>query len=144
MWVSAMHEQSQVSNLERFINRKPVSVLAVCSGKGGVGKTNVAVNIAVALGARQHRVCLLDADVSLANVDVLRDQLNGAPGRPMIESIAVLPLEDISGDPDNVTGHRNQGEDQPDFEKGDCQLSLWGHLNLLVLRSRLSNYFLVL
>ena len=53
------------------MNRGPVSVLAVCSGKGGVGKTNVAVNIAVALGARRHRVCLLDADVSLANVDVL-------------------------------------------------------------------------
>ena len=66
-----MHEQTQVSNLERFMNPRPVSVLAVCSGKGGVGKTNVAVNIAVALGARRHRVCLLDADVSLANVDVL-------------------------------------------------------------------------
>ena len=66
-----MHEQSQVSNLQRFMNPEPVSVLAVCSGKGGVGKTNVAVNIAVALGARRHRVCLLDADVSLANVDVL-------------------------------------------------------------------------
>ena len=60
-----------MSNLERYMNRGPVSVLAVCSGKGGVGKTNVAVNIAVALGARRHRVCLLDADVSLANVDVL-------------------------------------------------------------------------
>jgi flagellar biosynthesis protein FlhG len=48
-----------------------VKVVAVCSGKGGVGKTNVATNVAVALGALQRNVCLLDADVSLANVDVL-------------------------------------------------------------------------
>lgn len=53
------------------MSRKPVKVLAVCSGKGGVGKTNVATNIAIAMGARRRNVCLLDADVSLANVDVL-------------------------------------------------------------------------
>jgi len=66
-----MHSESQIDNLERFLNCRPVDVLAVCSGKGGVGKTNVAANLAVALGARQRKVCLLDADVSLANVDVL-------------------------------------------------------------------------
>ena len=66
-----MHSPTQVANLERLINRKPVNVIAVCSGKGGVGKTNVAANLAVAMGGRQHRVCLLDADVSLANIDVL-------------------------------------------------------------------------
>lgn len=53
------------------MNRKPVKVVAVCSGKGGVGKTNVASNLAVAMGALRRNTCLLDADVSLANVDVL-------------------------------------------------------------------------
>ena len=53
------------------MQRGPVRVVAVCSGKGGVGKTNVAANMAIALGARRRNVCLLDADVSLANVDVL-------------------------------------------------------------------------
>jgi len=66
-----MHSQTQIDNLKRFINRGPVDVLAVCSGKGGVGKTNVAVNLAIAMGEIQRKVCLLDADVSLANVDVL-------------------------------------------------------------------------
>lgn len=66
-----MHSPSQSTDLERFMGRKPVKVLAVCSGKGGVGKTNVATNIAIAMGARRRNVCLLDADVSLANVDVL-------------------------------------------------------------------------
>jgi len=66
-----MHSQSQGANLSQFMNRGPVNVVAVCSGKGGVGKTNVATNIAVAMGAARKNVCLLDADVSLANVDVL-------------------------------------------------------------------------
>lgn len=46
-------------------------VLAVTSGKGGVGKTHVAVNLAVALAARRRRVVLFDADLGLANVDIL-------------------------------------------------------------------------
>lgn len=53
------------------MKKKPVKVIAICSGKGGVGKTNVAANLAVALGSRGRNTCLLDADMSLANVDVL-------------------------------------------------------------------------
>lgn len=48
-----------------------VQVIAVTSGKGGVGKTNVATNLAVALGKLRRNVMLLDADLSLANIDVL-------------------------------------------------------------------------
>lgn len=46
-------------------------VLSVTSGKGGVGKTNIAVNLACQLAAMGRRVVLLDADFGLANVDVL-------------------------------------------------------------------------
>lgn len=45
--------------------------IAITSGKGGVGKTNVAVNLAAALAGRRLRVLLLDADLGLANADVL-------------------------------------------------------------------------
>ncbi|WP_372864286.1 MinD/ParA family protein [Spongiibacter sp.] len=48
-----------------------VQVIAVTGGKGGVGKTNVAINCAVALAQRGKRVAILDADFGLANVDVL-------------------------------------------------------------------------
>ena len=49
----------------------PVRVIAVTSGKGGVGKTNVSVNLSAALAAAGERVLLMDADLGLANVDVL-------------------------------------------------------------------------
>lgn len=45
--------------------------IAIASGKGGVGKSNVAVNIALELASFGHNVTLLDADMALANVDVL-------------------------------------------------------------------------
>ena len=50
---------------------KPVRVIAVSGGKGGVGKTNVAINLGCALAESGLRVALLDADFGLANVDVL-------------------------------------------------------------------------
>ncbi|MGJ8686919.1 MAG: MinD/ParA family ATP-binding protein [Spongiibacteraceae bacterium] len=50
---------------------KPVQVLAITGGKGGVGKTTTAINIGIALAQAGSRVAILDADFSLANVDVL-------------------------------------------------------------------------
>ncbi len=46
-------------------------VISVTSGKGGVGKTNLSVNLAAELAKHGKRVVLLDADLGLANVDVL-------------------------------------------------------------------------
>lgn len=51
-------------------------ITAITSGKGGVGKTFVAANLAAALAARGQRVLVLDADLGLANLDVV---LNLAP-----------------------------------------------------------------
>lgn len=50
---------------------RPVKVIAVTGGKGGVGKTNLSVNLSVALADLHRRVVLMDADLGLANVDVL-------------------------------------------------------------------------
>src|SRR5512133_208351 len=46
-------------------------IIAVTSGKGGVGKTNVVANLAVSLSELGKKVVVLDADFGLANLDVL-------------------------------------------------------------------------
>ncbi len=49
----------------------PVRIIAVTSGKGGVGKTNVSLNLAIHSAQAGKRVLLIDADLGLANVEVL-------------------------------------------------------------------------
>lgn len=61
----------QAAGLRQMRNHKPVRVIAVTSGKGGVGKTNVSVNMSLAFAAQGKNVMLLDADLGMANVDVL-------------------------------------------------------------------------
>jgi flagellar biosynthesis protein FlhG len=56
-------EQAKTSNAAR--------VITVTSGKGGVGKTNLTVNLAIALSKMGLRVVILDVDFGLANIDVL-------------------------------------------------------------------------
>jgi len=46
-------------------------VIVITSGKGGVGKTNISVNTAVELARRGYRTCLFDADLGLANANIL-------------------------------------------------------------------------
>jgi flagellar biosynthesis protein FlhG len=48
-----------------------VRVMAISSGKGGVGKSNVVVNLAIAFGRLGKRVLIMDADLGLANVDII-------------------------------------------------------------------------
>ncbi|WP_210330250.1 MinD/ParA family protein [Aliikangiella sp. G2MR2-5] len=62
---------NQVIDIAQNSSGKPVKVIAVTGGKGGVGKTNVSVNLSVALSQLGHKVMLLDADLGLANVDVM-------------------------------------------------------------------------
>jgi len=46
-------------------------IITIASGKGGVGKTSISLNLSLALAAAGHRVCLFDADLGLANVNIL-------------------------------------------------------------------------
>jgi flagellar biosynthesis protein FlhG len=66
-------QASQLRSLVRQTRqtRRRASVVAITSGKGGVGKSNIAVNLAITLAAAGKSVVLLDADLGLANADVL-------------------------------------------------------------------------
>ena len=61
----------QAESLRRIVEPKQVKIIAVSSGKGGVGKTNVSVNLAVSMAKQGKEDILMDADLGLANVDVL-------------------------------------------------------------------------
>jgi flagellar biosynthesis protein FlhG len=63
--------EDQASSLRKMNQSKLIKVIAVTGGKGGVGKTNVTLNLAIALAKEGKRVMVLDADLGLANVDVL-------------------------------------------------------------------------
>lgn len=86
----------------RIDGKQTAKVIAVTSGKGGVGKTNISVNMALAMAERDLQVTLLDADLGLANVDVLlglhplRNLSHVIQGECDLQDILVKGPNDIS------------------------------------------------
>ena len=74
-------------------SRKPIegikNIIAVASGKGGVGKTTVAVNLALSLVSLGHKTGLLDADVYGPNVPTMLD----IEGKPIAAGEEIIPHE---------------------------------------------------
>jgi len=113
------------------------TIVAVGSGKGGVGKTTLAVNLAIALSKLGHKVGLLDADVYGPNVPLMLG-LNGQPrmvGENRIEPLEAYGLKVIS------VGFLNPG-DKPLIWRGPMLHSIikqflgsveWGQLDYLVV-----------
>jgi len=64
----------QATRLRQMMTQaRTTRIIAIASGKGGVGKSNIALNLSILLSAAGHRVALVDADLGLANLDVLLD-----------------------------------------------------------------------
>ena len=64
----AVDSTTDQSSLTRSVRAK---TLAITSGKGGVGKSNIATNLAIVLAQKGYKVCIFDADTNLANVNIL-------------------------------------------------------------------------
>lgn len=112
------------------------NIIAVGSGKGGVGKTTVSVNLAIALSRLGHRVGLLDADVYGPNVPLML----GLQGAPHAVDNRIQPLE-IHGLKVMSMGLLNPG-DKPLVWRGPMLHSVmnqflrgtdWGSLDHLVI-----------
>ena len=67
-----MDQAQQLRNIIKAQQTRPVSrVIAVTGGKGGVGKSNTAINLAIQLQRMGQRVIILDADLGMANIEVM-------------------------------------------------------------------------
>ena len=64
-----MEEQAQ--ELRELMSGHKTKIIAVTSGKGGVGKTNISVNMAIGYAQQGKKVILIDGDLGLANINVL-------------------------------------------------------------------------
>ena len=70
--------QDNTLHLQRMMDQTPdrATVLAVTSGKGGVGKTNISANLSICMAASRKKVVLVDADLGLGNLDVIMNLKN--------------------------------------------------------------------
>jgi flagellar biosynthesis protein FlhG len=85
--------RDQAARLRQALPAQRSWSLAITSGKGGVGKTSLAVNLALALAQAGERTRLVDGDLGLANVDVL---LNLHPRHSLRDVVtAGMPLEEV-------------------------------------------------
>lgn len=66
----ALTVKKQIEN-EIYTNIRHTRVIAVSSGKGGTGKSTLALNLAIALSLQGKKIILLDADMGLANIDIM-------------------------------------------------------------------------
>ncbi|MBQ6758341.1 MAG: P-loop NTPase, partial [Selenomonadaceae bacterium] len=80
----------------RFDMAETTRVIAITSGKGGVGKTNLAVNLAIGLQLAGQRVMVIDADIGMANVNLL---MGSVANRSLVDLLSDdVQLEDVIED----------------------------------------------
>src|SRR5699024_12588218 len=87
----------QAENLRRQLtlkhNRKSAKTLCFISGKGGVGKSNVALNFAIKIHQSKAKVLLIDFDIGMGNIDVLQGVSSNKTIADLFDK--VIPLNEM-------------------------------------------------
>lgn len=140
----------QKKRLKKEFRKKPIRVIAITSGKGGVGKTNITANLAYALDKLNRKVMILDADMGLANIDIvlglapkynlfhllrgektIEEILIRGPGRILIlpASSGVAEMADLSsGFKLALIDELNALQERPDFLLIDTAAGITGNV----------------
>ena len=143
-----MNEQQKArvsSMMKTWERRKKISsrldqikqTIAVYSGKGGVGKTTVAVNLAAFLASQGHRVGILDADIDCPNAD----KVLGVNRRPEYNDGTLIPAE-RAGVKIVSMAYFQESEDEAIIWRGPMitnalnqflEITEWGELDYLIV-----------
>lgn len=90
-----MHDQAKAlrDHMQTSGKVEQAQTISFISGKGGVGKSNIAINFAIQLAKKKYRVLLVDLDVGMGNIDIL---LGVQPKRTFVDALKYrLAFEDI-------------------------------------------------
>jgi Mrp family chromosome partitioning ATPase len=131
---------AQAKEIERCLSQVKYKI-AVCSGKGGVGKTTVAVNLAMTLALQGHKVGILDVDITGPNVPKILNMVGMRPGMAD-EGEKFLPRIGPKGVKVMSMAFLLESEDTPVIWRGPMKMSairqflaegVWGELDYLVV-----------
>jgi pilus assembly protein CpaE len=99
-----MTSQDEMQNGQEKINPRRGKMIAVCSAKGGIGRTTLTVNLAVALRKKNISVAILDGDFQFGDVNLAMDLKNSLTIKEAVEGIATLDEHNL---PDYLAVHES-------------------------------------
>ncbi len=96
-----MIDQAEKLRMLMNMKKKQMKIVTVTSGKGGVGKSSLALNLGIALNRRGHRALIIDTDFGFSNIDVMLgvrakyDLMDVIQSRKKISEIIEVGLEGV-------------------------------------------------
>jgi flagellar biosynthesis protein FlhG len=139
-----MTSQDQAQDLRNLVKNEPkqtgdTKVISITSGKGGVGKSTVSANLAYKLSDSGFKVAILDADIGLANLDVMfnvkinKNILHLLKGQATFKEIAIDISENLTLIPGESGEEIFNYSDEFDFDKFFEEISILKNLDFLII-----------